>query len=182
MTVTANPFTRVWTEADLAELPDDGARYEIIDGRLYVAPPAGEPHQALGMSIASQLYSAAPEHWRVLYEIGLAIGEDRFIPDLIVLPPGMPTADKDYNDVTVIKPQLVVEIASRSTQTTDAGDKMIAYARGLIPAYWRVARDGTVFMHRLMTKDAYTLVDTVKPGAKTKVFFPFELTLTAPQL
>jgi len=41
MTGDLIPFKRVWAEADLAELPDDGSRYEIIDGRLYVAPPAG---------------------------------------------------------------------------------------------------------------------------------------------
>ncbi|NUT33259.1 MAG: Uma2 family endonuclease [Hamadaea sp.] len=178
MTVTANPFTRVWTEADLAELPD-GARYEIIDGRLYVAPPAGETHQALGTSVLTQLHLAAPAGWRVMYEIGIAIGDDRFIPDLIVLPPGVPKADQDYNDVAVVKPQLIVEIASRSTQTTDAGDKMVAYARGGIPAYWRVSRDGTIYLHRLASKEAYTLIETVAPGGSAKVLFPFELSLNA---
>ena len=27
-----------WTSADLEVLPDDGKRYEIIDGELYVSP------------------------------------------------------------------------------------------------------------------------------------------------
>lgn len=34
-----------WTEQDLAELPQDGTRYEIIDGRLCATPPAGQSHR-----------------------------------------------------------------------------------------------------------------------------------------
>src|SRR5262245_49917998 len=143
MTQVLNAVKTDWTEADLADLPDDGHRYEIIDGRLYVSPPAGENHQSASADLFFALRMAAPPGWRVLYEIGIAIDNDRFIPDLLVLPPGTPAANEDYNDVTAVRPALVVEIASKSTETTDQGDKMIAYARGAIPAYWRVDRDGT---------------------------------------
>jgi len=179
MTVDLIPFKRVWTETDLAELPDDGSRYEIIDGRLYVVPPAGEVHNSRGVSLISQLAAAAPPGWRVLYEIGLAIGEDRFVPDLVVLPPGTPVAAADFNDVHRVNPALVVEIASRSTQTTDAGDKMIAYARGGIPAYWRVTRDGAIHIHQLMEPGVYTLVATVAVGETHDVLWPFKVTLAA---
>lgn len=179
MTAGLIPFRRLWTEADLAELPDDGSRYEIIDGRLYVVPPAGELHSSRGVSLIAQLAAAAPPGWRVLYEIGLAIGDDRFVPDLAVLPPGTPIASADYNDATVVKPALLVEIASRSTQTTDAGDKMIAYARGGIPAYWRVTRDGAIHLHKLMEPGVYTLVATVAPGETHDVLWPFPLSLAA---
>ena len=30
--------TRRWTRADLARLPDDGNRYEVLDGELFVTP------------------------------------------------------------------------------------------------------------------------------------------------
>lgn len=59
----------------------------------------------------------------MLYEIGLKVGDDRLIPDIIVLPPDTPKADHEYNDVDVIKPALVVEVASRSTETIDKGNK-----------------------------------------------------------
>jgi hypothetical protein len=36
---------RDWTWADLQEIPDDGHRYEIIDGSLYVSPSPSRPHQ-----------------------------------------------------------------------------------------------------------------------------------------
>ena len=34
-----------YTYKDLLELPDDGKRYEIIDGELYVAPSPTTKHQ-----------------------------------------------------------------------------------------------------------------------------------------
>ncbi len=172
--------THDWTEADLETLPDDGSRYEIIDGRLFVVPPAGEAHQARSGDIYVQLKAAAPSGWRVYWEIGLAIGEDRLIPDLVVLPPGGPLANSDFNDVSAVSPQLVVEIASRSTETNDAGNKMITYARAGIPAYWRVARDGKMFLHALMEAGAYGLVATIAPGESHRVLFPFALELRAP--
>ncbi|HEX6683397.1 MAG TPA: Uma2 family endonuclease [Candidatus Limnocylindrales bacterium] len=171
-----------WTEQDLAELPQDGTRYEIVDGRLYVTPPAGESHQRPALHMAAVLLAAAPPGWRVLYEIGLRVGEDRVIPDLIVLPPGTPVADHDYNDVTVIKPALVVEVASKSTETIDRGNKMVVYAEGGIPSYWRVTRDGLVHMHRLMEKGEYGLLATVKPGEPHEVLWPFPFTLDAAKL
>ena len=170
-----------WTEGDLEALPDDGSSYEIIDGRLVVVPPAGEIHNARGLCLAEQLINAAPPGWRVVYEIGLAIDEDRVIPDLIVLPPDAPMANASFNDVAVIKPQLVIEIASRSTETTDAGNKMITYAEAGIPAYWRVARDGKMFLHALMDAGAYGLVGTIAPGERHFVRFPFPLELRAPE-
>ena len=36
---------RDWTWADLQQIPDDGHRYEIIDGSLYVSPSPSRPHQ-----------------------------------------------------------------------------------------------------------------------------------------
>lgn len=182
MTKTLARMSDNWTEEDLAELPQDGTRYEIIDGRLYVTPPAGESHQDAAAGLLSLLRAAAPSGWRVLHEIGLKVGDDRLIPDLIVLPPDTPRAEHDYNDVGVIKPALVVEIASRSTEKIDRGNKMIAYAEGGVPAYWRVARDGVVYLHRLMEKGEYGLFATVKPGEQHEVLWPFPLVLDPSKL
>jgi len=168
-----------WTESDLAALPRDGHRYEIIDGRLYVSPPAGENHQSASAEIFMALRLAAPPGWRVLFEIGLTIDDDRFIPDLVVLPPGTPPANADYNDVRAVRPALVVEIASRSTETTDQGDKMIAYARGGIPAYWRVDLDGTVVLTELGPRGAYEVVGTLRPGEQLEAGRPFPVTVAS---
>src|SRR5262249_13014800 len=41
---------RRWTVADLEDLPDDGQRYEVIDGELFVTPAPALRHQkAVGL-------------------------------------------------------------------------------------------------------------------------------------
>ena len=43
-------FRRQWTVDDLQDLPDDGQRYEVIDGELFVTPAPSFKHQrALGV-------------------------------------------------------------------------------------------------------------------------------------
>ena len=56
-----------WTSADLDVLPDDGKRYEIIDGELYVSRQPGYHHQyacsqpdiALGVEQSDQRWRSA---------------------------------------------------------------------------------------------------------------------------
>jgi hypothetical protein len=38
-----------WTYRDYAALPDDGHRYEIVDGVLYMAPSPNKAHTILDM-------------------------------------------------------------------------------------------------------------------------------------
>ena len=44
--------TRRWTRADLASLPDDGNRYEVLDGELFVTPQAAYRHQRIAFRLA----------------------------------------------------------------------------------------------------------------------------------
>nr|MBA2456256.1 Uma2 family endonuclease [Nocardioidaceae bacterium] len=43
--VTTLPRSRALTRADLDAMPDDGHRYELIDGVLIVTPAPGHYHQ-----------------------------------------------------------------------------------------------------------------------------------------
>ena len=44
---------KAWTYDDLLQLPDDGTRYEIIDGELLIMPASSLTHQ----SVLGNLYS-----------------------------------------------------------------------------------------------------------------------------
>lgn len=48
-----------WTVADLMAMPEDGYRYELVDGRLVVNPPPSPEHQGLSLNLARALQDAA---------------------------------------------------------------------------------------------------------------------------
>ena len=62
-----------WTVDLLDALPDDGQRYEIIDGELFVTPGPGEPHQ----DIMGELNARLREYLR-----GRGVGKSPFVLDL----------------------------------------------------------------------------------------------------
>lgn len=45
----------LFTVADLESFPDDGNRYELLNGVLLVTPQAGLPHQSVAMRLAAAL-------------------------------------------------------------------------------------------------------------------------------
>src|ERR1700759_4825526 len=46
---------------DLEDLPNDGRRYELIDGTLIVTPAPGVPHQIVAGALYRLLWAAKPE-------------------------------------------------------------------------------------------------------------------------
>lgn len=58
--VTTLPWSGPYTRADLAVMPDDGHRYELIDGVLLVTPAPGARHQTAVLELAVLLRAACP--------------------------------------------------------------------------------------------------------------------------
>ncbi|CAM3591443.1 Uma2 family endonuclease [Tsukamurella ocularis] len=172
-------FPDYWGEADLDVLPDDGHRYEIVDGSLLMTPPPSQGHQRIGGNLFMALRLSVPDDWRVLYEIGVRVPGGNFIPDIVVLRPGAaPNVDwSESEDVA-----LVVEIASKSTRVTDRTLKAAKYAEAGIPSYWRVDADGTVTMHTEPADDEYTQTVTVGPGERLRVELPYPIELDTADL
>ena len=52
--------TRAWTRADLDRLPDDGNRYEVLDGELLVTPAPSAPQPPPGGSAVQPTSSPVP--------------------------------------------------------------------------------------------------------------------------
>jgi Uma2 family endonuclease len=125
----------VWTEPDLHLFPQDGHRYEIVDGSLYVAPPAPRWHDDLVAAVVTTLRSAAPPGWWVCERLGVAINEgSNLVPDVTVLRPRSSGAVwSDPADVA-----LVIEVESPATRRYDRTLKPGLYAEAGIPGYWRV--------------------------------------------
>lgn len=144
----ATPVERPWVLDDLARLPADGRRYEILEGSLLVSPPPLVGHQRIAGRLRELLDQAAPPECETLEAVGVQVGSSVLIPDVVVARVQSPhTAVLAPPDVL-----LVVDVVSPSSVTTDRASKPVLYADGGIPAFWRVESAGgtvTVFAHRL---------------------------------
>ena len=80
MSVMAPPYEDVpvrddgFTVDDLDEMPDDGRRYELIDGVLLVTPAPRWEHQHAGGELHFILRSACPDEFAVLNPIDVRGG------------------------------------------------------------------------------------------------------------
>jgi len=72
MSLSPPDVHRGWTLADLAGLPEDGCRYELVDGALLVSPPPTQRHQELGSNLRDVLQQAAAPGWRSPHPVGCA--------------------------------------------------------------------------------------------------------------
>jgi Uma2 family endonuclease len=111
MNVTA-PDNRPFTVADLEGMPDDGKRYELIDGMLFVVPVPGWAHQEMTFSAFKLLREPCPRELRV---IGGPFAV-RTADDCEVQPDVLVARFVDIRSENLpVAPLLVVETMSRST-------------------------------------------------------------------
>jgi Uma2 family endonuclease len=131
-----------WTVDMLDALPDDGQRYELIDGVLYVTPAPSDVHQLVVSSIRQRLheYVRPTALARVLQSPADVRKPDRkrnrVQPDVFVvrLRDGKrPTYPYDLTDL-----MLAVEVESPSNPGLDYQVKRSLYLRNGIAEYWVV--------------------------------------------
>src|SRR5688500_14756911 len=104
-----------WTEPDLHLFPQDGHRYEIVDGSLHVTPPLDDRHETVVRSLVTALRGAAPDGWWVCARLGVQIGDSNLVPDVMVLRPRSSGAIwSDPADVA-----LVVEVETPASRRYD---------------------------------------------------------------
>ena len=134
-----------WTADLVRALPDDGKRYEVLDGELFVTPAPANPHQR---AVAELHLILGPytrknhvgETW--LAPTDLEFSPWRLLePDLFVveLVDGKRTMDAA---VMPRKLLLTIEIHSPSTQRADRVRKRAIYMDEGVPEYWIVDLDG----------------------------------------
>ena len=127
-----------WTRADLERLPEDGNRYELVDGELLVMAAPSVRHERIIKALARRLRPFVEGN-----DLGdvydsrpcFALDENQVEPDLIVTATPFPLPDK-WDDMP--RPKLVIEVLSESTTRHDRVVKRGLYARAGIDAYWIV--------------------------------------------
>lgn len=132
------PLQGNWTYEDYAALPDDGQRYEIVDGVLYMAPSPGRWHQKATVRFAYYLFmhveqTGLGEVYEAPFDVELA-HKTMVQPDVLVV---LNANREKITDSRIIgAPDLVIEVASPGTAGYDRSKKQTAYARAGVPEYW----------------------------------------------
>jgi Uma2 family endonuclease len=165
-----------FTVAELDRMPDDGRRYELLDGTLVVSPRPTTIHQFVAMRLLRALADACPEDLCVVPEPAVMLGpQTEFDPDLVVV-----RMDQVGGAKFTEPPLLVVEIRSPSTALIDLNRKKAAYQKFGVPSYWIVDPDParpelTVFELR---HSGYVLEAT--STQPLTVSHPFRVSITRP--
>jgi Uma2 family endonuclease len=104
-TVTTMPRASTGlTVADLDDFPDDGWRYELLDGTLLVSAAPSRAHQRASLRLSVLLHAACPPHL-----------------ELLAAP-----FDVTLDDVTQLQPDLVVAPRAQFTEKNLPGTPLLA--------------------------------------------------------
>ncbi len=127
------PHGRPFTVVDLEGMPDDGNRYELIDGMLVVTPAPRPVHQLALGELFVVLHAACPPDLRVLVApVDVQLDAATSLqPDVLVARP-----DALGERAVTTAPLLCVEVISPSTRLYDLNTKRSAYERMGVPSYW----------------------------------------------
>jgi len=134
---------RQWTVADLEDLPDDGNRYEVIDGELFVTPTPTWMHQRaidaihrlIGDYLAEQRLGFA-----LFAPADIVFSPKRGVqPDVFAVPPIDGRCPRSFADVKRLL--LAVEVLSPSTARADRVAKRTLFREERVPEYWIVDLD-----------------------------------------
>lgn len=152
---------RHWTREEVLALPEDGKRYELVDGELLVSPSPRYVHQYVVGQLHIHLAAYATEHHLgdcLMSPADLDLAAGQLVqPDVFVLRPragGMPAS---WEEVGL--PLLVAEVLSSSTARHDRVVKRRAYLRAGIPTCWIVDPDARLVEVWTPAHDTPTVVD-----------------------
>ena len=151
MSENKNDLIRETAEEHLYTFADylkwnDGKRYELIDGQVYILAPAPSPeHQRISgelyRQISNYLLDKDCQVFAAPFDVRLPEGEERDEEILTIVQPDiLVVCDKSKLDQRGLKgaPDMVIEIVSPSTAGRDRGVKRDLYERNGVREYWLV--------------------------------------------
>jgi len=132
-----------WTVEKAHALPEDGKRYEVLDGELHVTPSPTWRHQGAIESLYPRLRAYVLAHelgWAKLSPADLVFSTRRLLqPDLFVVPSRAEGEPMSWAEVTDLL--LVIEVLSPATARADRHRKRSIYQDQGVPEYWIVDLD-----------------------------------------
>lgn len=152
---------RPYTSEDLASIPDDGKRYEVIGGELIVSPAPSTKHQRASIRLTRILAdylerSASGEVFAAPLDVVLGT-HDIVQPDLVVM------LHRHAERITEAgiegAPDIVIEITSPSSQRVDRIRKSATYATFGVPEYWIVDPETETILVQTLVDGRYQSSD-----------------------
>lgn len=144
-----------WTYSEYARLPDDGNRYEVIDGELCVTPSPGSLHQRVAANLFVVLREYVEEHGlgEMIWDIDLLFVTGQFLrPDMLYVPRAAAAGVTDRGVEET--PGLVVEVLSPHSKRIDRLQKPPRYRDFGVPEYWVVDPYGRAIERHRLAADA----------------------------
>jgi Uma2 family endonuclease len=133
------PAPGEWTYEDYLALPDDGNRYEIIEGVLYMTNAPGLEHQFTVVQLVKKLSIFVDENKLGLvltapFEVHLSKKSRPVQPDVLFIKTESlpPPATKFFEGA----PDLIVEVLFSTSVRTDQHIKFSAYEQAGVSEYW----------------------------------------------
>jgi Uma2 family endonuclease len=174
-------FRRQWTVDDLQDLPDDGQRYEVIDGELFVTPSPSYDHQTAVAALYRRLaeYLERERIGSVLFApADVTFSSERLVqPDVFVVPLASGHRPRSFDEVKRLL--LAAEVLSSSTARHDRVRKRALYRDEGVPEFWIVDLDARTFERSSPADTRVDVLDTrvewLPEGAAT----PFMLDVPA---
>lgn len=172
--VTTLPRSRAMTRSDLEAMPDNGHRYELIDGTLIVSPAPSTRHQTIVLELVLLLRNACPPELKVLcapYDVVLA--EDSVLqPDILV---GRRT---EFTAAELPAPPVLAgEVLSPSTRRVDLTLKRSRYEAAGCPSFWVVDPAGPTVTAWALQAGRYVEVAHVAAEEEFRTTAPYPLTI-----
>jgi Uma2 family endonuclease len=165
---------------DLYAAPDDGNRYEVLDGALVVTPPPGPVHQTVVGELFVVLREAARPHGLRAFMAPLAwrIGPGQVPePDLMVVSP------EAVGDRAIERPPvIVVEVMSPTGKDRDLFDKRRIYGQAGALWYWLVDPAGPSLTVLRLVERRYEEAARVVSDSRYTTDDPFPVTVVPNQL
>lgn len=157
-----------FTYQDLLDLPGDGQRHEIVDGEHIVTPSPNTRHQQVLMNLAVALSLYLRQH-----PIGAIFVAplDVVLSDADVVEPDLLYVSRERAHIITEQniqgaPDLVVEILSPGTRTTDEVTKRALYERAGVTEYWLVDPElERIALHRRHARPPDAFVAVAPLGA-----------------
>lgn len=163
------PQERIYTTADIYDLPD-GHRAELIDGQIYYMAPPNRRHQKISSQLHGKIWNyissknGSCEVYSAPFAVFLNEDDRNYVePDISVICDPEKLTDRGCTGA----PDWIIEIVSPSSRRMDYFVKLFKYRSSGVREYWIVDPDKKqIMVYDFVNNDMrqYTFADSVKVG------------------